>query len=175
MSVVLLSEAKAHLNIAAATYDAELQTFIDRAEAAITRKVGPLTAVATTKRVRGGTSALALPVLPAITLTSVTPADSTAITLTDLYLDTDAGVVTYNSGAVFAARYYTVVYSAGRAACPDDLKLAVLELVRHFWETQRGGGGRPGGRPSEPVSGAAYLFPFRVQELIEAHLTVGFA
>lgn len=179
MSVVSVPEVKTHLNLTVATHDVELQTFIDSAEGAISERVGPLAPTATTARVRGGGAALVLPVSPAVSLTSVTPADSTALTLADLHLDTGAGLVTYNSGSAFSARYYTVVYSAGRATSPADLKLAVKELVRHLWATQRGTTARPGSRESESASntlpGAAYAFPFRVEQLIAPHEQPGFA
>lgn len=180
MSVLLLAEAKTHLNWSSALNDAELQEMIDAAEAVLAKHVGPLTSVATTVRVYGGSCALALPRLPAVSLTSVTPSDGgSALTLGDLYLNPGAGTVTYNSGAYFSARYYTVVYNAGRATCPDDLLMAVKELVRHMWMTQRGGSRRPGSAASDAtantVPGAAYMLPFRVTELITPHLQRGFA
>lgn len=179
MSTVPLADVKRHLNSTTAVNDGELQGFIDGAEAAITQHVGPLASTATTARVRGGTSALVLPTAPAVSLTSVTPADSSALTLSDLYLDTAAAVVTYNSGASFTARYYDVVYQAGRATCPTDLQLAVKELVRHLWETQRGPTRRPGSTVSDAAAntlpGAAYVFPFRVEQLLAPHLQPGFA
>jgi hypothetical protein len=72
-----------------------------------------------------------------------------------------------------------VVYSAGRASCPADLLLAVRELVRHIWETQRGGTRRPGSSASSEtantIAGAAYLFPFRVEQLLAPYIQPGFA
>jgi hypothetical protein len=179
MSVLTLAEARTHLNLTAGPHDAEVQTFIDAAEAAITQRCGPLASTATTVRLQGGDYALVLPSVPAVSLTSVTPVDGTALTLSDLYLDTSAGLVTYDSGAAFSDRLYDVVYNAGRATCPADLLMAVKELVRHMWQTQRGPTRRPGSQPSESaantVPGAAYLLPFRVSELIAPHLQPGFA
>jgi hypothetical protein len=177
VSVVSLQRVKTHLNITASTHDGELQSVIDASEAAIAEKCGPLVSTATTARIRGGCYGLVLPVIPAISLTSVTPADSTALTLADLYLDTEAGVVTYNSCAEFTARYYDVVYNAGRTTCPADLQLAVLEMVRHLWGSQRSPALYPGSSVTEgPVTpGSAYLMPYRVQELITPHAQAGFA
>lgn len=180
MSVVSLADVKTHLNLTVATHDGELQQLIDSAEAAIGERVGPLASTATTARVRGGGLALVLPVSPAVSLTSVTPADSTALALSDLYLNEAAAVVTYESGASFTARHYDVVYQAGRASCPDDLRLAVKELARHLWMTQRGSAPRPGGGPlsdsvSNTLPGAAYVFPFRVEQLLAPHEQAGFA
>lgn len=179
MSVLDLASAKAYLNITNGQQDVEVQAFIDAAEVVLTRHCGPLTSTAVTARVRGGSTSLMLPTAPALTLTSVTPVNGTAITLTDLYLHTRAGMVTYNSGAGFYARFYDVVYNAGRSTCPADLLLADKELLRHMWQTQRGPTRRPGSQPSEGTSntvpGAAYLLPFRVSELIAPHLQPGFA
>lgn len=177
MTTLSLPEAKSHLNITKGDNDAEITMTIMAAEAAIAKRVGPLSTVTRTVRVDGGV-ALVLPVTPAVSLTSVTPVGG-GTALTGLHLDTVGGVVTQDSGAGFPARYYDVVYVAGRAACPDDLLMAVKELVRHMWTTQRGGSQRPGSQPSDALSnslpGSAYAFPFRVEQLLTPHVQFGFA
>lgn len=179
MAVLSLSDAKSYLNITASQDDAELTSFIAAAEAAIAKKCGPLEESTVTARVHGGSDALSLPVTPAVSLTSVTPVGGTALTLSDLYLDTGSGLVTYDVSGCFTSARYTVVYQAGRASCPDDLLHAVKALTKHMWETQRGGTSRPGGRGSDSYSntlpGAAYAFPFRVEQLMAPHLQPGFA
>lgn len=178
MSALDLAAAKTHLNITASTYDAELQLVIDAAEAAIVKRVGPLQPSSQTARVSGG-SALVLPVTPAISLTSITPVGGSALSLADVYLNTEAGVVSNIYGASFCAYAYDVAYLAGREECPDDLLFAVKELVRHLWSPQRGGAQRPGSQPSDALAntipGAAYAFPFRVEQLIAPHERIGFA
>lgn len=179
MSVLTLDLAKTHLNIAGNQNDTELQTFIDAAEAAIATRVGPLEAGSVTRQVRGGGTALVLPVTPAIDLTSVTPLGDTALTLSDLSLDTTTGMVTYKAThQVFWAPRYEVVYQAGRASVPADLMLAVKELLRHLWATQRGGANRPGSKPSETLAntlpGSAYTLPNRVEQLLVPHIRAGF-
>lgn len=174
MSVVSLAEVKTHLNVAVVTHDAEMQTFIDSAEAAIGERVGPLSSVARTVRVTPAGRTLRVPA-PAISLTSVTDADGTALTLADLYLNPKPGLVEFNDGRTFGSRYYTVAYDAGRAACPPDLKFAVKELVRHMWTTQRGPTARAGlasEMASNSVPGAAYAFPFRVEQLLKPHMQI---
>ena len=177
-SVLQLADAKAFLNITVATYDAELQTFIDAAEAAVGRVTGPLQPTAITAVVRGGRT-LSLPTTPVISLTSVTDSSGGTITTSDLWATPD-GVVSFPSpssyyglGLTFMAPYYTVVYQAGRtvsATTNADLYTAVKEMVRHKWATQRGSGTRPGSEPS-PV-GSAYSFPYAVNELIAPHIQV---
>lgn len=179
MSVVDLATAKRHLAIKEATHDGELQSFIDTAEAAIGERVGPLAATTHTARVRGGGKVLVLPLSPAVSLTSVTPADdTTGLALADLYLDEEAGLVTYEAGGSFGSRHYDVVYVAGRATLPADLRMAVLELVRHLWDTQRGpsrAGSTVFDTTANPTPGAAYMFPFRVEQLLAPHEQLGFA
>lgn len=187
MSVLGVPAAKSHLNIKGNDNDNELQGFIDAAEAVISNRVGPLLAVTVTRQVRGGGTALILPVRPAISLASVTPLGSTALTLSDLSLD--KGIVTYVTHQVFWAPRYTVVYQAGwqvgtdpeaegYVALPADLLLADKELVRHLWATQRGGASRPGSKPSEALAntlpGSAYTLPNRVEQLLAPHTRAGF-
>jgi hypothetical protein len=150
---------------------------IASAEAALAKRVGPLGPESVTARVEGG-GALILPRTPAVSVTSVTPLGGDAIT-SGLHLDQAAATVTYDTGAAFPPGYYDVVYEAGRAACPDDLLMALKELVRHMWSTQRGGSQRPGSQASNELSnslpGSAYAFPFRVEQLLAPHTQPGFA
>lgn len=176
MSALTLDQAKAHLAIPDDKYDADLTAIIASAEAVLCKRVGPLSSTAVTRRIAGGTWTLALPITPAISLTSLTPRTGTALTLSDLYLDTTTGVVTFNNLTPFVAAYYDVVYNAGRATCPADLLLAVKELVRHLWETRRGNraaaseGGATARSVGTAVPGVAYLLPYRVTELIAPHI-----
>jgi len=190
MSVLGLGPAKKHLNIEGTSNDLELQAFIDAAEAAIGNRVGPLLAASVTRQIRGGGTALVLPVTPAVSLTSVTPLGGTALTLSDLSLDTATGMVTYTAThQVFWAPRYTVVYQAGwqvgtdpaapgYVALPADLMLADKEMVRHLWATQRGGATRPGSKPSETLAntlpGSAYTLPNRVEQLLAPYIRTGF-
>lgn len=174
MSALSLDEAMKHLNITSDDNADELQDVIDAAEAVIARKVGPLSATATTSRVEGcGRMALALPVVPVISLTSVTPTGGTAVTLADLNVSVRSGVVTGNVVPFcFFADTYTVVYQAGRASVPDDLLYGIKEMVRHMWRSQRGGSRRPGSEEQPQTPG--FLIPFEVQAVI-APYELGFA
>ncbi len=179
MAVLSLSDAKIHLNLTNDDHNVELLDVIDAAVARLALDCGPLEAVATTCRVDGGTDALTLPVLPAVSLTSVTPVGGTALTLGDLYLDTAAGLVTYNFGGTFSSAKYTVVYQAGRASVDADLLMGVKELVRFAWGPQRGGSRRPGSPPSDgaanTIPGVGEELPFNVQKWIANHQQPGFA
>lgn len=172
MSVLTLAAAKSHLRINVDSDDAELQLLIDSSEAVIAHRCGPLTSTPKTSRVDGGRPALLLMGWPVLSLTSVTPVGGTAITLTDLYLDADAGLVTLNLGGAFTAPTYDVVYACGRVAIPADLLDGIKELVRHRWDTRT----RPANALKVPVNPATYLLPYLVRSLIELHLIpYGFA
>lgn len=178
MAVLTVPEAKAHLRIADSASDALVTAFILTAEATIARHVGPLESTSTTCRVVPNGARLALPTTPAISLTSVTPADGAALTIGDLYLNTTAGVVTYNSGASFTARYYDVVYAAGRSPCPADLLMAVKEQLRSMWEgSQRGDAVAIGEEEyvGDTVASAEWALSFEVSRLIAPHVQAGFA
>jgi hypothetical protein len=175
VSVTLLSDAKTYLNITNANYDAELQEFIDAAEAAIAKRCGPLSSLTVTERVKGCAETLLLNKIPALTLTSVTPVNGTALNLSDLYLYAPAGVVEYAVGnGFFGASRYDVSYSYGRSIVPLDLMQAIRETVKHLWETHRGGSRRPG-IGDDGLAGAAYAFTLRILELIEPYLLPGMA
>jgi hypothetical protein len=173
VSVLTLAQAKAFQDITVATYDTELQSFIDSAESAITKKVGPLTSTSVTKVVDGRSSSLSLPVTPVVSLTSITgnageivlPADVTVL---------PPGIIRYtNGGYCFGSLWYTVVYTAGRASCPPDLLDAVKWMVKSQWTSQRGSG--RGSTPDDPGPGQGYQFPYRVLELMAPYLQTGFA
>jgi len=158
MSVVTVPEIKQHLNLTVATYDAELQDFLNRAEAALAKRIGPLTSVAKTERVRGGTTVLRLSHTPVISLTSVTPVDGTALTTSQL-TPTPGGRVEFIQSGYFPSRFYDVVYQAGRATLDDDLKLTVIELVRLLWvNSQRGARGRNEQQQPAPSDGLLSLW-----------------
>lgn len=177
MSVLTLADAKTHLNITGSTNDTELQAFIDAAEAAIGKRVGPLTSTSVTARVDGCAPALVLPTAPAISLTSVTPVGGSALTLADLYLDTETAVIQWNRYGWFTADRYDVVYAAGRSTVPLDLLQAVKEMVRYLWDTQRGNapassGILPDSEPAfDPTSNASLWW--RVEQLIAPHRNAG--
>lgn len=179
MSVLSRDEVKAHLNIAlsSTTNDDELDAFIARAEAALSRKIGPLASTTKTERVRGGDSVLWLSSTPVISITSITSPSTGAVIQPSQLTVSSSGQVEYTSYGWFSSHFYDVTYQAGYVTLPADLQLAVLELIRHMWDTQRGGGSaRIGSAQSDAMSntipGAAYLFPFRVEQLIAPYVPV---
>jgi hypothetical protein len=171
-----ITAAKRSLNVTRNDSDDELLDTIRAAEAVLAHRVGPLAPTTYTERLAGNSDVLALTFTPVLSLTSVTPRYSTALTVADLDVDAESGLITYPAGTVFGTRQYDVVYVAGRAEgeCPADLLQASIELTRHMWQTQRGPGAvRPGAgvaeQPANTLAGAQYLLPFRVEQIIAPH------
>lgn len=168
MSVLSLDDAKSHLNSTKSVNDAELQSTIDAAEAAIAKRVGPLAVVSVTSRVQGCTDALYLPTTPVVSLTSVTPVGGSAIDVSSL--TTSGGTVSVILGGSFYGRLYDVTYTAGRSTVPDDLLFAIKQMVKHLWESQRATG-VSGDAPAVPY----FSFPNAVSELLSPYVQGGFA
>lgn len=171
MAALSLPDAKAYLDIDVATYDDEITAIIAAAEAMIAARVGPLEPTAVTRRLPGGRGELVLPVTPVVELTSVTPYNGTALTLTALHLDLVTGEVTQDNMTGFPATYYDVVYTAGRAACPSDLLYAVKEQVRYQWQPKRGPKARPTSEQDSAPGQTRGLAP-RVREMIAPHVQI---
>jgi hypothetical protein len=179
VGVLTLAEVKEHLNITTSANDTELQNFANRAEAAVAGRCGPLASTAVTTKVRGFSPVLRPHITPILSLTSITPVGGAALTLS-LFVTPEVGlrgpqVIEWLApGGVFNAAWYDLVYNAGRSTLPDDLRLAALEGVRYYWQTQLGEtpASMPTvGDPDERPVVRGVDFPWlRVQHLIEPYL-----
>lgn len=179
MAVLTLWEVKAYLNITDGDDDDDLSAVIDRAEAALASRTGPLSPVTVTARVRGYGYMLSPKVTPILTLTSVTPVGGSALN-TALMVLPENGLrgpkcIAMLDGTPFNDRWYDVVYSAGRDTVPEDLKALALEVVRYYWQPQLGAAPPgQGALPSDADSTPSYVpsgsFPWsRAQHLVEPH------
>jgi hypothetical protein len=168
VSVVSLAAVKATLDVSSAAHDAELQEILDEAEVIIGVLVGPLAPVTVIDEVHTGPGPLLLKQHPVMSVSSAT---NDGVAVSDVDLDAHAGVLYGSFGS--GRRGVRVTYVTGRDLSPD-LRRAVLELVRHLWETQRGNSPAgmalrdPDERTLQGVS--SYLLPYRVQTLIEPYL-----
>lgn len=165
-----LAEVKAHLNITTSNNDAELTAMLARAQATLGERVGPVLPTTITDEVHTGPGPLVLDRFPVISVTSAT---SGGLPVTGLDLDRTTGELFGAFG--YASRGVRVTYVAGWDPLPADLEMALLELVAHFWDTQRGGGSErpsfPGEADDEDSGSAAsgYLLPYRVTSLLKPH------
>lgn len=167
MSTVQLTLAKQFLNITTTDADIELQEMLDRAESILSERVGPLLPETVTDEVHTGPGPLVLRRYPVVSVSSAT---SGGVTVTDLDLDVDTGLLYGAFSPV--RRSVKVTYMIGYANLPLDLEAAVLELVGHLWSSQRGTSPTALQQADldVPQVGGSYLLPYRVQSLIEPHL-----
>ncbi|NUR28502.1 MAG: hypothetical protein HOV76_32370 [Hamadaea sp.] len=172
MSAVLLDDVKTFLNRTDNSDDDELLAMIDRAEAILAVRVGPLEPTIVVDEVHWGHGPILLRKWPVLSVTSAT---SNGVPVADLQLDVQTGVLYGTFACAYRYATTTVTYTAGREWLTADLQAAILELVRHLWLTQRVPGTRRGFSAGEPdertVQGISnYLLPYRVQTLIEPYL-----
>jgi hypothetical protein len=162
MSTVTPAEAREYLNISSGASDVKIQNFLDRAEAAIETQGIPLAVTARTEWVKGYGRTLWLSYSPVVSLTSVTSLEGVSITV-GLLTVLDGGRVEYIRPGYFTSRLYSVVYQAGRATLPYDLKMAVLETTGSLMQSQRG----TGAMPSEAQPGfTPVMFPPQVEQIL---------
>lgn len=159
MSVVSLAEAQSFTG----STDSLLQMFLDAAEDLVTDYVGsPLAPTSVTERADGrGTTVLRFTrVSGAATVT-----DDAGTVLTG-YEVTESGLLTgYGYGRV------TVTYTAGFAALPAAVRLAVLYAVQHAVESQRGAVpvSFQAGADESFVTSRGFFLPNRSKELLEPY------
>lgn len=173
MTLLTLVEAKAQLDIETSGSDDELQAYIDAMTAVIERYVGPIEIRTVTETVQGRSDRLSLSQVPAVSLTSVTPATSAGgpLVVTDLVLDPAPGIVRRTDGGFFTGGPWVFVYEAGRGAVPPTVNLAARILLQHLWRTRygaaRGNGPADDYNVNEPAPGWGYAVPNRVLQLLE--------
>jgi hypothetical protein len=180
VALLTLAEAKTQLDIDTATYDAELQAYVDGVTMAIEAHVGPVenrSVTETHELPASGARMVVLRQTPAVSLTSVTPVltNGTTYTVASLDLDEATGTVRrLDGGRLYGPLRW--VYVAGRGSVPPTINLAARIMVQHLWRTQygasRAGAGLGGGDDfsvTEPVAGWGYAIPNRVLQLLEPY------
>lgn len=193
--VVTLAQAKQFLNITATTYDAELPFYISSAQLMWVNRGGPVgnPAAPVDEWYDGGTETIVTRLRPIASVQLVVETfGSTGFTL----INTTAGTSGYawaytvdmatgtfvRRAAGVAVPFATGVrnihiqYTPGFATVPEDIQLAVLLLMKHMWETQRGIGKRPGlGGVDDVGPRESFAWPNRVQEILAGYAIPGIA
>jgi hypothetical protein len=159
------------------------------------KKVGPVSGTPSRDEwYDGGSSTISLRAIPVLTVTSVieTYGASYSRTLTqeapdsgtssafDYSIDLVSGLLTRRAVGIavpFAPgeKNIHVVYTTGYSTVPYDIKHAVLLLVAHLWETQRGRMVLPGQPGSDWNPAMAYTWPRRVREIADGYYVPGIA
>ena len=173
-AIVGLDDIKAHLGITQPFTDDRLRSVALLASEMVEAYTGRVYRRQTiTETYDGGSNTLILRRLPVQAITSVTVAGIAAVA-TDYTLDTLAGIVyrnTLNAGWAWPSGTLniTVVYTVAPAVIPFRARQATLELIRHLWDSQRGGYSIPkqqgAGDDWDPRQG--YSIPRRVAELLD--------
>lgn len=174
--LISLADAKSHLNISTTTHDEELRTWIGATTRVVENKAGACVPAAYTKRVTDG-PCWWLPRYPVLSLTSVTAVltGGTVVATAELVVDGDTGKVERLDGRAHTGGPWTVAYRAGRTVIPENVLGAAKIILKHLWETQRGGGQAGfsmGGADEVMVPGFPYAVPRRAIELLEADMQV---
>jgi uncharacterized phiE125 gp8 family phage protein len=187
VSLPTLTDLKAHLNVSTTSDDGELADMLDAAVDVVEDIVGPITSKTITETHYGLSSdVLLLRRMPVVDLLSVRSGYGAAIvdlTLADFDFDADTGIVRLSSGAWFGGNY-RVTYSVGRPTVPAAVRLAILVIAGHLFETQRrpgftsdspaGFGGLDGVQDARPTS-MGFAIPSRAKELLQPYMLTAIA
>ena len=146
----------------------ELRRFIATTEAAWAAAGLPCAIASRTDELDGCTPALILYGTPVVAVTSLTEYGA-SVDPALLSVAKKSGVVKKLSGAEFRDPVI-ITYTWGFATVPDDIKHALMLLLKHLWETQRASNRRNG----EPDVGSAYTWPNRVLQLARPYMPVAF-
>jgi uncharacterized phiE125 gp8 family phage protein len=174
LPVVGLAEAKRYLNVTASTDDEEIRRMLGVATDLCERYTGRALrrkTVTESFASDGYASTLVLRQVPALSVSSVSE-NGTAVASGGYTLRGDLGLLARGSATSpsrWAFGTVAVTYVAGYADPPQVAVEAVLVVLRHLWDTQRGSSaGLPGLGSTDDgyTPGASYALPRRAQELL---------
>lgn len=173
--LVGLSEVKEHLGRTDTDDDEELRRVLAAATGVVEGLIGPVARRTVTETHYGASTPLVLRYAPVLSVTSMSDTYGSTYVSTDWDLHSASGLLRTAYGGSFSrwSGDVTVTYVVGRSEVPPAVRLATLELVRHMWESQSGGGGdRPDypGQEFDQAPSAGYLVPNRVAELLRPYL-----
>lgn len=163
--IASVGDLKKHLNITSSTDDDELVDILDAAERVVVSIAGDWSSGTVTESVpvSGGTAILGRRPSGAV-LVNGSPVGG--------YVDRAAGVITglvgYSNYSGMVPPRLTVTYDVGAAGVPAAIRLAVLIIAAHLWETQRGPSPVGPLAAEDPFAtpGVGYAIPNRAQELL---------
>lgn len=192
--VITLAQTKEFLNITTTDYDSELPFYISAAQQLWVNRGGPVGEPASSvdEWYDGGSDTIVVRNTPIVSVESVvetfgaigytllnTPAGTsgyawayTVDLATGTFIRRAAGIaVPFISGV----RNVHIQYTPGYSTAPEIVQQAVLLLVSHMWETQRGIGQRPGlgGNEYDPRYG--FTWPRRAEEILDGLVVPGIA
>lgn len=174
-AIMSLQDAKDMLNIpqTVTTYDAEIQSWIDTIEAGLEKMTGgPLVNRSIVERADVcGWREILLRKRPVVSVQSIADQAGQALSITDLDVDTNSGVVRRRLGLPFITLWpvVTVTYTAGWGVpTPPAFNRAGAIILDHLWQTQHGPSVRPSMAGDETTVdyGLGFAIPNRAAELL---------
>lgn len=176
-ALISLADGKAHLNIPATvtTFDDELREFLEAVTKVVEQNVGPITRRTYIRRVQGYCYAVALPHTQVLSITSIVLVQdgTTPITISDLAINTEAGIVTYKNGGPFPYGDMDWTYLVGRNYVHPNWTLAAKMILEHSWESQLGSLPSAQGDSDQAYISRRTLVPPRAALLLQADGTAG--
>jgi hypothetical protein len=176
MSSLSVQDAQAMWGIPSSANPNDLQRLLDAIEVSIERVLGgPVISRQFVERVEltDFASAILLRKRPVVSVASIVAVSSgAAISVSDLDIDTNSGIVRRTLGLPFTiGRLYppvvTVTYTAGLGStAPADIQEAEGIILKHLWESRLGGGTGPMSEQLVNIPRMPYAIPNRAAELL---------
>lgn len=179
-ALISMADAKRHLKINSTDFDDQLREWIEASTKVVESYVGPIVRRTHTAKVSGWRRSIPLPHTQVTAITAVTLVQdgSTPITLSDLAINTPAGIVTYKSGATFPYGDMDFTYTVGRTVVDANWSQAAELILQTRWQQSQLGNlpSIQGDTSGYVVSGSGYLVPYAALALLQAdQVPVGFA
>ena len=179
MALPNVEDLKIHLNMTVDSHDEELVEILDAAIDLASSMVGNYADDEVTETHYGVSAAhLVLKRMPVGELTAIGPRAFPGVTtefydVADYVLDPETGILRAGNGAWFYGDY-TVTYSVSSESTPAAVRLAILIIAAHLWETQRGIAPSPlavqQGEDFGTTPGLGYAIPNRARDLLAAYV-----
>ena len=178
-ALLSLADGKAHLNITGTGSDDELREYLEAVTAVVESYIGPVVRRTHTRRVTGGRCRILLPHTQILEVTAFTLVrdGSSPVTLSDLSINTQAGVISRKDEGVFPSGDLDVTYKVGRSYVEPNWTLAAEIILKPNWESQLGNlPSIQGDDRGYVVTGSGYLVPYRALALLKPdEIQIGFA
>ena len=179
-AIVSLVDAKQHMRVTSTGDDEQIRSMIESATQVVERIVGPCARRNLSVVLYPSMGEwLTLPHDEVLGLVSATIVRDGSVVPNLYAMRADRGVLRTSDYSVLPVEPWTLTYTVGRVVIPANIRLATLIIIKHLWDTQRGGSqsARPGADDQGSSStGAGYLIPYRALALLEPERRVlGFA